>query len=271
MTWTPVKLAAAGLEMGVVLAGLYLLWSFVLSPAARAAKPPAQLAAWTAHPTELLLFLFHAMFGGFAFATMSGVAASQLHLKGDKLGLMTTAGMHLGMLTGVISYYLQNPRTLDAKFGSARAVILSGIATFLIAMPVVFVAVYAWMGVLLLLGLPPERQTQVAIFARLESPTWILFMIVTAGIVAPIGEELLFRLGLFRYLRTRLPRWAGLLLPAALFAAGHVDLHTFGQLTVLGLVFSLAYERTGMIGTTIVAHALFNLNTMFLLLAGVAS
>lgn len=259
------------MEMGVVLAGLYLLWSLVLSPAARAAKPPAQLAAWTAHPTELLLFLFHALFAGFAFATLAGLAANQLHLKGDKLGLVSTAGMHLGLLTGVISYHLLNPRTLDAKFGAAKAVLSSGIATFLIAMPIVFVAIYTWIGLLSLVGIPVERQPQVALFARLESPAWILFMTVTAGIVAPVGEELLFRLGLFRYLRTRLPRWAGLLLPAALFAAGHVDLNTFGQLTVLGMVFSLAYERTGMIGTTMVAHALFNLNTMLLLLTGVAA
>ena len=39
-------------------------------------------------------------------------------------------------------------------------------------------------------------------------------------------------------------------------------------LIVLAVVFCLAYERTGTIGTTIVAHALFNLNTFVLDLGG---
>jgi membrane protease YdiL (CAAX protease family) len=42
-------------------------------------------------------------------------------------------------------------------------------------------------------------------------------------------------------------------------------------LTGLACVFCLAYERTGLIGTVIVAHALFNLNTMFMVLTGVGS
>ena len=62
----------------------------------------------------------------------------------------------------------------------------------------------------------------------------------------------------FRYVRTRVPRWAALLLPACLFAAMHNHLPSFGPLAALGVIFSLAYERTGRIGTAIVAHAMFN-------------
>ena len=36
----------------------------------------------------------------------------------------------------------------------------------------------------------------------------------------------------------------------------------------LGIVFSLAYERTGTIGTAIVAHGAFNLNNLLVLLSG---
>jgi hypothetical protein len=42
-------------------------------------------------------------------------------------------------------------------------------------------------------------------------------------------------------------------------------------LTVLAVVFCVAYERTGLIGTTIVAHALFNLNTFVQVAAGFGS
>jgi hypothetical protein len=92
-----------------------------------------------------------------------------------------------------------------------------------------------------------------------------------AILVAPISEELLFRAGIFRYVRTRLPRWLALLLPALLFALLHLDVGSFVPLVTLAVIFSLAYERTGNIGTTMVAHALFNLNAAVLVLAGVDS
>ena len=40
---------------------------------------------------------------------------------------------------------------------------------------------------------------------------------------------------------------------------------SLAPLVVLAVAFSLAYERTGHIGTAIVAHALFNLNTVILI------
>jgi hypothetical protein len=37
---------------------------------------------------------------------------------------------------------------------------------------------------------------------------------------------------------------------------------------LLAVFFSLAYERTGQLGTAVVAHACFNLNTLLVLFAG---
>ena len=45
-----------------------------------------------------------------------------------------------------------------------------------------------------------------------------------------------------------------------------VELLAMVPLIALAVVFSLAYERTGKIGTTMVAHALFNLNASVLVL-----
>jgi membrane protease YdiL (CAAX protease family) len=49
----------------------------------------------------------------------------------------------------------------------------------------------------------------------------------------------------------------------------HGNLVAFGPLFALGLVFAIAYERTGRIAVPIIAHGLFNLNTVVLLLAGI--
>jgi membrane protease YdiL (CAAX protease family) len=95
-------------------------------------------------------------------------------------------------------------------------------------------------------------------------------MIALAVLVAPLAEEFVFRAGLFRYLRTRLPRSAALLVPAVVFAVLHGNYASFGPLVALAIVFSVAYERTGHIGTTIVAHALFNLNTLLAIFTRVA-
>jgi hypothetical protein len=86
--------------------------------------------------------------------------------------------------------------------------------------------------------------------------------------VAPIAEEAIFRAGLFRYLRTRIPR------PVALWSRPSC-LPRFTPTPWLSprsspsASCSAAYERTGRIAIPMVAHALFNLHTMLLLLAGI--
>ena len=144
-----------------------------------------------------------------------------------------------------------------------------GILTFVVAVPLALGA--GALGVYLLerAGLPVERQELIDLFAEVRSPALLAFMAALALVVAPISEELVFRAGLFRYLRTRLPRWAAYLLSAGLFALLHTNWPSFPPLFVLGLIFALAYERTGSIAVPMIAHALFNLNTLLLVLGGV--
>ena len=47
-------------------------------------------------------------------------------------------------------------------------------------------------------------------------------------------------------------------------------LSSLPPLVLLAVIFSLAYERTGRIGTPIVAHALFNLNSVLVILSGIS-
>ena len=116
---------------------------------------------------------------------------------------------------------------------------------------------------------PVKMQEAIDLLRHIDSSSLRLALLVVAILLAPMTEELVFRAGIFRYVRTRLPRWVALLLPAVLFASLHNNLGTFVPLVALAIVFSIAYERTGNIGTTIVAHALFNLSSALLVLAGV--
>jgi len=84
----------------------------------------------------------------------------------------------------------------------------------------------------------------------------ILFFFV-GGIVAPAAEEAVFRGLIFGYLR----RWgvaAAVLISTTLFAALHLPTIPVTQI-VGGVVFALAYHKSGSLMTPIVIHTLGNL------------
>ncbi len=141
----------------------------------------------------------------------------------------------------------------------------AGLATFLAVLPLVGGVAFCWVILLETVGLPAELQDVVEKFMSLKEPASLALLGGVAVVLAPVAEELLFRGLLFRYARGRLPRWGALLLPAAVWAALH-GLTAFGPLLALGVVLELAYERTGNLAVPMCAHALFNLNTILLLL-----
>ncbi len=66
----------------------------------------------------------------------------------------------------------------------------------------------------------------------------------------------------------RLGRNAALLISGAAFGALHGNWAGFVPLAVLGMGLAIAYEATGSIRVPIIAHGLFNLNTVLVLLSG---
>lgn len=145
----------------------------------------------------------------------------------------------------------------------------TGVATFLAALPVVYLVSAAWQSLLDACGYPVAHQNIVEVFLGFTTPlTQILFTIV-AVVLVPFNEEMIFRGGLFRGLLAAVPRRWAIGISSLVFAAAHLDVTSFLPLTMLGVAFALAYERTGNIRTVIIAHALFNLNTLGALLLGV--
>jgi hypothetical protein len=260
------------IQLVLLAAGLVLLWRLALSPAARAAAAPPALPAWDASAIDFMLYGVCAFLGYFAGGAVAHSVAKSYGLGDDAAKIFVGAAAQLGMLAGALLAPIERGRMAVAM--PLGRVVSSGAAAFLAAFPVV-------LGVSLLAdwlvrraGLPAARQEMIGMFARAESPELLAAMIALAVLAAPVAEELAFRAGLFRWLRTRIPRWAALTLPALLFASLHVDWKTLAGLSslpplvVLAVAFSLAYERTGHLGVPIVAHALFNLNTVTGILSG---
>jgi membrane protease YdiL (CAAX protease family) len=262
---------AVGLELSLLLSGAWLTWRLVLSPSARAERKPPVLAAWEISLADFFLFLWFVIIGGLAVQIGASQIFKRTSLDAEQRLIFVGGAFHFGMLAGMAAFrlFVRRPKPTAPLVTLHPAI--SGAATFLISLPAVALVSFAWQALLELCGIPAEKQDLIDLFANAKSPGLLLFMAALATLIAPVTEELLFRHGLFRYARTRLPRWAALGLPACLFGALHANLASFAPLVTLGLIFSLAYERTGRIGTTMVAHALFNLNTIVLILSGVSA
>lgn len=272
-----ITVAAASLELVLILAGAILLWRLVVSPTARARRGPSPLPEWDVSLPEFLMFLLFIMGGTVLALFGAGALAARLPLSGDELMVFNGAAAQFGMLAGVALHRcgIGRPFSGSQPKADSPGILVSGGATFLVALPILVATAKTWELFLEYCGLPVERQDLLRMFTNADSPLLLGSMVLLAVVIAPLAEEFVFRAGLFRYFRTRIPRIAALLAPALIFASLHVEnwetlegFAGFAPLTVLAVIFAIAYERTGRIGTPIVAHALFNLNTILLLLAG---
>ncbi len=275
-----------GFEALVWLAGLYLLWRVVLGP--RGLRSSA-LAPWPVSlegfVIAILLVTASAWFLPQVTAHLSnavlGPAASEtawwMVVQGGSFQLGLLGG---ALLVGLYFRYeqrrapdladvLPTDSTLIAQ--PSRHPLLAGAATFLISIPLITGLAFIWKALLERFGFPTDEQEMIDLFRDADNPTVLVCMVVLAAVVAPVTEELIFRAGLFRYLRTRIPRWFALTIPALIFALLHSNLAASVPLFALGLFFALAYERTGRIAVPMIAHALFNLHTIVMVMAGVST
>ncbi len=274
---TPVEGVAVALEAALLLAGVWLWWRRVLRPAARARGAERQLAPWPIAGSDFLLLLILALTGAFFVSTAAGLLLRAHPLGSDAALVLGGGALHLGILGGLALYRSQFQRGATGGAPDAAAAWRTGLVTFLLALPLVLAVGRGAESLVRACGLPDDQQELVELLENTHSNLLRAGLVIVATLIVPVTEELVFRAGLYRYFRTRLPRWLALGGTALLFGALHVDwVHLTGlasllPLTALAVVFSLAYERTGNIGTTMVAHALFNLNTFVLVFTGAGS
>jgi len=265
-------------EYGLVLAGLgFLVW-LGFRPAGRAVRAhPAALPPWDVRVVDFFALVWLVAALGLTAQFLLRFTIGPLLARqpdADTLALVVYGCMfHVGaILTWFLARaYVRRQRGVTGPLPPARdhtAWGRGGALTFLAAMPLVTAADLGWEPLLKWAGLPVVRQELVDRFLEVKSPVALGLMIVVALAVAPIGEEIAFRAGLYRFLRARAPRWVALTASAGLFALIHANWVSFLPLFVLGVVFALAYEQTGLIAVPILAHALFNLNSLLLVLGG---
>lgn len=120
---------------------------------------------------------------------------------------------------------------------------------------------------LLLLGADAEPQPLLQFLAQNSSLQDRLLLIVTALVLAPVAEELIFRGYVFGVLRRYTGRWWAMVVSALVFSAIHAHIPSLAGLFVLAVALTLVYEGTGSLWAPILMHSLFNGITVVFTLA----
>lgn len=263
-----IQMVVLGAEGALVLLGI-AVWIFRTRPL------DEPTPAWEVPLTDTLFLAWAVLFGAFlgqlAGLTLLRVLPDSITPSESLKVVIIGGSFHGGCLASWFAIHAFQrrkgrayPATSQVLLG-LRELMRKGVMAFLLVVPVVLTVGLIWATALRVVGLPVEQQDLVGVFMRSGSPAEIAGLLLIAVVVAPLSEELIFRAGIFRALRGSLGRWGAIAVSSSLFALLHGSWVGFAPLFCLGAVFCLAYERSRNIAVPMIAHGLFNLNSIILI------
>ena len=179
---------------------------------------------------------------------------------------------HLSLLAVfLVNALLKTPLT-PQNFGQSTQPIAKAFKSALVHFLRLIPLLYLWglcLSVLEKQGVLPPVEMQPMVQIILEAPSpWLLIVFgILAVFIAPVSEELLFRGALYPFLKARLSPKVALGLSALIFAAFHFPTLAYAlPLFLLGLALGHSYESTNDLRVPILFHAVFNLNTLIIIL-----
>ena len=211
----------------------------------------------------VLLLTSSLLFAGAAAAESKGKEATKITDMEQLNSVGQTIMMDL-MLVAVVVVFLRVWRDRDPAelFGLRRMSIVQA----LIKAAWWFVPIYAIVWCVsvgseaMLNGVWPDmgHQSAVEVLENTSSPVLKLALSLTAVVVAPLAEEIMFRGFIYGVIKRYTDGYLAAIVSALLFAAIHMHVGIFLPLFALGLLFAAAYETTGCLFVSIFLHALFN-------------
>lgn len=134
---------------------------------------------------------------------------------------------------------------------------------FIRYLPVIWIVSFAWSGFLSVLqrqGIIDEFPPQelIKLFTEGGDPTAMTLLVIFAVLLAPIVEEIIFRGGIYRFLKSQTTLLPAQIISGAFFAVMHGNLMSFLPLVVVGILLARVYERSGNILVPMCFHACFN-------------
>ena len=91
---------------------------------------------------------------------------------------------------------------------------------------------------------------------------WMLYLFYGI-ILAPVAEECLFRIALYRYLKKSFSWMTALVMSSIMFGFIHMTIAHLVTGTLFAMLLTLIMERTKCVWITIVCHIAYNLGTLF--------
>ena len=147
----------------------------------------------------------------------------------------------------------------------APALLGLSILLYLAAFPILWFYSALYQFFLYRLGIDLYLQEVAEIFLMPAPMLERIGMYLTAILIAPLFEEILFRGVLLPWAVRRAGFWPGIALVSVLFAGMHFHLPSFLPLLLLSVIFCVAYARTRSLLVPIGMHACFNAVTVILL------
>lgn len=108
----------------------------------------------------------------------------------------------------------------------------------------------------------PGMEARTASIGSMDLEKYWMFYLLYGVVLAPIAEECLFRIALYRYLKNSFSWMVALVMSSVMFGLTHMTIAHLVTATLFGMLLTLIMERTKCIWITIVCHIAYNLGTL---------
>ncbi|MGA1204291.1 MAG: CPBP family intramembrane glutamic endopeptidase [Opitutales bacterium] len=186
-------------------------------------------------------------------------------------GFLLQAGMLYLFFRFRFYHRSANEGPISPRIVSLGQSLLQGLFYFLASLPVVYGVSLAWNVLLEFLRsrgweLDLPLQDAVLILQEIQNPLTFFALLFLAVVMAPVVEETVFRAGVYRFFKGKMPMVLALVLSGGLFGMIHGNVQSLPGLVAVGICLGLAYEMSGSIRVPIFFHAFFNLNSILWIL-----
>lgn len=190
---------------------------------------------------------------------LTALTAAWVHLRGRQVA--ATADATGGMRAVLLALGPKRPTLRDVGIGVGY-----GLAAFLVVQVGVGLLLSSLIGALGREVPQIQEEVQGAVQGSGVTP---LLVVAAVALLAPLGEELLYRGVLYQALAKRLPGWPALGLTGLAFGLTHLEPFVVVLTFPLGMLLAYAMRRHGTLVVPYVAHAVFNGIGVVLIRAGI--
>ncbi|MBC8016639.1 MAG: CPBP family intramembrane metalloprotease [Sporomusaceae bacterium] len=173
----------------------------------------------------------------------------------------------LGLVWFAVGKYGANLKDLGLSMDHLPANIVKGAAVGVILLAVSIFSEKLYSTVLFL---TPTDHPLVAQAANAATWRQLIAPLFLAGVLAPVTEEVLYRLFTFLPMKDRWGFWGGAIGSSLVFAIMHFNLYWLGEIIIVGVGLAFVYNWTGSLISGIVAHSVINTSKLLMIFWGVS-